>query len=171
MDNEIKRLLWAAIATFWVLIFVVLGASSNRKEAEQSAAISHHYEFLLNNTGETTCFDPYTCENLDDYDDYITNEDIIKDSLDYTNRRTHPQEAGKTIRESYLPYASLTSVIPGDYKNGKVSVYICTGPQSKRYHRTIGCRGLKNCSGEIRKVSLAEAKDKYYRTPCGYCYK
>ena len=49
------------------------------------------------------------------------------------------------------------------------TVYICTGPQSKRYHKTADCRGLRSCSKEIRKVTLEYAK-KIGRTPCGYCY-
>ena len=52
----------------------------------------------------------------------------------------------------------------------EVEVYICTGPQSKRYHKTSSCRGLKSCSKEIVKVPLKKAKD-LGRTPCGYCYK
>ena len=52
----------------------------------------------------------------------------------------------------------------------EVEVYICTGPQSKRYHKTSSCKGLKSCSREIVKVPLKKAKD-LGRTPCGYCYK
>ena len=52
-----------------------------------------------------------------------------------------------------------------------VEVYICTGPQSKRYHKTKGCRGLSSCSRQILKITLREATDEYGRTPCGYCYK
>lgn len=48
-------------------------------------------------------------------------------------------------------------------------VYICTGPQSKRYHKTPDCRGLRSCSKEIKEVTLEYAK-KIGRTPCGYCY-
>lgn len=50
-------------------------------------------------------------------------------------------------------------------------VYICTGPQSKRYHKTKSCKGLSKCSTKIIQVSIEEATDDYYRTPCGYCYK
>ena len=50
-------------------------------------------------------------------------------------------------------------------------VYICTGPQSKCYHKNEFCRGLKSCSKEIKKVTLTEAKEKYHRRACGYCYK
>lgn len=49
-------------------------------------------------------------------------------------------------------------------------VYICTGPQSKRYHKTANCRGLGSCSGEIKAVTVEYAR-KIGRTPCGWCYK
>ena len=49
----------------------------------------------------------------------------------------------------------------------ETDVYICKGPQSKRYHLTKSCQGLKNCSTEIYKVSLSEAK-KLERTLCGF---
>jgi len=47
-------------------------------------------------------------------------------------------------------------------------VYICTGPQSKRYHYSSECRGLSNCSKKIISVSLSDAKGKYKRTLCGW---
>ena len=56
------------------------------------------------------------------------------------------------------------------FGSGDTYVYICTGPQSKRYHKTSTCKGLKSCSKEIKKITLEEAK-KLNRTPCGYCYK
>ncbi|MGQ2984846.1 hypothetical protein [Flavobacterium sp.] len=46
-------------------------------------------------------------------------------------------------------------------------VYICNGPKSFKYHLKDNCRGLKNCSTEIEKVSLDAAKKKG-RTLCGY---
>lgn len=51
----------------------------------------------------------------------------------------------------------------------EANVYICTGPQSKRYHKTSSCKGLSNCSGQIKKVTPEEAK-KMNRTPCKICY-
>ena len=48
-------------------------------------------------------------------------------------------------------------------------VYICTGGSSKRYHDDRDCRGLGNCSGAIRSVSLDEAEG-MGRTPCRICY-
>lgn len=50
------------------------------------------------------------------------------------------------------------------------TVYICTGPQSKRFHKTSHCRGLNSCSGEILAVSISKAQS-MGRTPCKWCYK
>lgn len=49
-------------------------------------------------------------------------------------------------------------------------VYICTGPQSRRYHKSASCKGLRNCSREIKKVSLEQAKS-MHKTPCHICYR
>jgi len=46
-------------------------------------------------------------------------------------------------------------------------VYLCQGPQSKKYHYTQNCRGLANCSTNLRKVSLQTAKAEG-RTLCGW---
>lgn len=47
------------------------------------------------------------------------------------------------------------------------NVYICKGPQSKKYHYKKDCRGLSRCSTDTYKVTLAEAK-KIGRTLCGW---
>lgn len=49
------------------------------------------------------------------------------------------------------------------------TVYICTGPNSKRYHLHSVCRGLGNCSGEIEAVTVSKAES-MGRTPCKWCY-
>ena len=49
-------------------------------------------------------------------------------------------------------------------------VYICTGSSSKCYHKHDKCRGLQKCGKEIKKVTLQDAKTKYNRRPCTYCY-
>lgn len=46
-------------------------------------------------------------------------------------------------------------------------VYICKGPQSKKYHNKKDCRGLKNCSTDIYSVPLSDAKN-LGRTLCGW---
>ncbi len=48
-------------------------------------------------------------------------------------------------------------------------VWICTGPQSKKYHNDPDCKGLQSCSGVVNHVLKSEAED-MGRTPCGYCY-
>ena len=52
---------------------------------------------------------------------------------------------------------------------GENTVYICTGPNSKRYHSHSDCRGLGKCSGEIKEVSISKAES-MGRTPCKWCY-
>lgn len=49
------------------------------------------------------------------------------------------------------------------------TVYICTGPKAVVYHHTAKCRGLSKCSGQIKKVNLAEIKKT--RRACKICYK
>jgi hypothetical protein len=65
-----------------------------------------------------------------------------------------------------LSCSGSESKIPTD---PNTKVMICTGGHSKRYH-AHKCRGLKSCKGEVRKITLAEAK-RMNRTACGYCYK
>lgn len=40
------------------------------------------------------------------------------------------------------------------------TVYICDSNGAKRYHYTVGCRGLNNCQHEILKVTLEHARQK-----------
>ena len=49
------------------------------------------------------------------------------------------------------------------------SVYICTGPYSKAYHKTADCMGLSRCSGDIEGVTESEAIDEG-RHKCHFCY-
>lgn len=53
--------------------------------------------------------------------------------------------------------------------NHNKTVYICTGPKAKVYHKYKDCRGLRNCSGDIKAVSLEQAKKS--RRACRICYK
>ncbi len=54
----------------------------------------------------------------------------------------------------------------GDYGE---YVYICTGPYSKKYHKTEYCTWLGSCSEDIERVTVEEAED-MGRTPCKGCY-
>ena len=62
-----------------------------------------------------------------------------------------------------LPLLSMKVDAPSD------TVYICTGPKAKVYHSTSKCRGLNRCSGDIKSISLKEAKKS--RRACKICYK
>lgn len=53
---------------------------------------------------------------------------------------------------------------------GSQGVYVCTGPTAYAYHKTKACRGLRRCTGEIKKISLEQAK-KEKRKACKLCYK
>jgi hypothetical protein len=46
-------------------------------------------------------------------------------------------------------------------------VYICNGKSSKKYHYKKNCKGLSNCSTDVYKVELSQAK-KIGRTLCGW---
>jgi hypothetical protein len=50
-------------------------------------------------------------------------------------------------------------------------VFICDSKTSKVYHSTKTCRGIKNCSHEIKEVTLKEATGTYSRVACKICYK
>ena len=69
-----------------------------------------------------------------------------------------------------LMLITLCAAAAQSFAAGTANVYICTGPQSKRYHIRSDCRGLENCSKEIKCVTVAYAES-IGRTPCGWCYK
>ena len=72
---------------------------------------------------------------------------------------------------AFLTLASFSPVpAPQTTASGETYVYICTGPKSKRYHKTSECKGLDNCSKDVKKVTLSYAQD-IGRTPCKICYK
>lgn len=48
------------------------------------------------------------------------------------------------------------------------SVYICISPTAHRYHSHM-CQGLRNCTHEIREVTIQKAVELGY-TACGFCY-
>lgn len=63
-----------------------------------------------------------------------------------------------------LPLLSMSTGI-----EKTVSVYICTGPKATVYHASKECRGLNRCSGEVKEISLADAKE-MKRRACKICY-
>ncbi len=65
-------------------------------------------------------------------------------------------------------FISNTAEVGGDAES--TMVYICTGSSSARYHSHKSCRGLSNCGGSIKEISLEEAQ-RMGRTPCRICYR
>lgn len=72
---------------------------------------------------------------------------------------------------SLLIAALLTLSTSGNVVNNgnQTYVYVCTGPKAKVYHKTPNCKGLENCSKEIKKVTLEQAQ-KMNRRACKLCY-
>jgi uncharacterized protein YceK len=64
-----------------------------------------------------------------------------------------------------------SAVVQSNDKEAKGEiVYICTGGYSKRYHATRSCKGLRNCGGTIKAISIEDAEE-MGRTPCRICYE
>ena len=80
-----------------------------------------------------------------------------------------------STRDNYGMNQAYAATIPNDYSNlqaeasNESTVYICTGPNSKRYHKYYDCRGLGRCSGDIKAISVSKAQS-LGRTPCKVCY-
>lgn len=64
---------------------------------------------------------------------------------------------------------ALYGLISSNNQSSQQMVYICTGPNSKRYHRSSNCKGFNRCSGSVRKLSVEQARQ-MGRTPCKWCY-
>ncbi len=54
-------------------------------------------------------------------------------------------------------------------KKEESTVYICVSKTAKRYHCDRDCRGLNNCTHEVKIVTVKEA-EKRGLTPCKQCY-
>ena len=54
----------------------------------------------------------------------------------------------------YLAALTLSST---PFRNDQ-KVYYCDSPTAKRYHMSKTCKGLENCTHEIREVSVSEAE-------------
>ncbi len=51
----------------------------------------------------------------------------------------------------------------------KIYVYICTGRYARVFHATNYCKGLSRCRGEIKEITLKQAR--YIgRRACRICY-
>lgn len=53
-------------------------------------------------------------------------------------------------------------------RQGKETVFVCTGRYAKRYHYDNECQGLKSCKNEIIEMSKKEAEERGL-TPCLIC--
>ncbi|MDR3266895.1 MAG: hypothetical protein LBT24_04915 [Tannerella sp.] len=67
-----------------------------------------------------------------------------------------------------LPLVGSGEVNRSTQQEEETIVLICTGKYATKYHKKV-CRGLDNCKGDIKKVTLSWAKQEGYG-PCGYCY-
>lgn len=52
---------------------------------------------------------------------------------------------------------------------GRTTVYVCTGPNAEKYHKSSKCRGIRKSSCKIVSIDLADAKKAGYK-PCKICY-
>ncbi len=71
----------------------------------------------------------------------------------------------------------LTFLVPfvscgkdSDEQSSTQFVYICTGGSATKYHSRKSCKGLGNCKGEIKAVSISTATSQG-RTACKICIK
>ncbi len=48
------------------------------------------------------------------------------------------------------------------------TVYICLSPGAKKYHYNRDCRGLGNCTHEVKAVSKGSAEEEYRLELCGW---
>ena len=65
-------------------------------------------------------------------------------------------------------FAANPSKVNVNERTSSTTVYICTGPKAKVYHKYKDCKGLNRCSGDIVAISLEKAKKT--RRACKICY-
>lgn len=70
-------------------------------------------------------------------------------------------------KKKALFFGGLVFLFLTSFSSDIDEVYICKGPQSKKYHYRKDCRGLSNCTTDTYTVTLSEAK-KLGRTLCGW---
>lgn len=69
-----------------------------------------------------------------------------------------------------LLIASNSLLVKKNFSASAEKVFICTGPQSRVYHKTKSCKGLRSCSKDIIQVTKKEAIERYGRRACKVCY-
>lgn len=67
-------------------------------------------------------------------------------------------------------FAMIVNPVAHTTAAGDTYVYVCTGPQAEKYHSKPNCRGLNRCSGDIKRITLSEAKKGPWKTPCKVCH-
>lgn len=50
------------------------------------------------------------------------------------------------------------------------SVYVCLSREAYAYHCRSNCRGLRQCTHTVKRVSMSYAQVTLNRRACGYCY-
>ncbi len=56
-------------------------------------------------------------------------------------------------------------------KTGKpFSVYVCTGPKDKFFHKYSSCKNLNKCSADIKNIKSPAELKKYKRKSCLHCF-
>lgn len=76
----------------------------------------------------------------------------------------------KLIILSLLSCITLGSKSVSPLPPSPTYVYVCTGPYADKYHSRPNCSGLNRCSGEVVKITLAEAKKGQWKLPCQKCH-
>lgn len=51
---------------------------------------------------------------------------------------------------------------------GTSDVYICVSKTASKYHLSPTCKGLKECTHQIKKVTIEESKKLGYKNLCGF---
>ena len=74
------------------------------------------------------------------------------------------------MKKSILIVALLLSGVLFTSSSTATYVYVCMGESSVCYHKEKKCKGLTNCSKEVKKITQEEA-EKMKRRPCKICYK
>ena len=76
----------------------------------------------------------------------------------------------KALNKVAIGLTILVGILIGAYAYSvNTYVYICTGPSSHCYHKHSYCKGLDNCSRDVKRVTKEEARRKYHRRECKYC--
>jgi len=53
------------------------------------------------------------------------------------------------------------------FQNAGTKVYICISAKAYAYHYSLNCRGIKQCTHEVKEISIKEAL-KLGKKACGY---